>query len=48
MNGYYVPVGVESIEPDLFPDVALYLRSGGNYVLYKSHGRNFSKQDASG
>lgn len=46
MNGYYVPVGVESIEPDLFPDVALYLRSGGNYVLYKSHGRNFSKQDA--
>lgn len=46
MNGYYVPVGVESIEPDLFPDVALYLRSGSNYVLYKSHGRNFSKQDA--
>ncbi len=46
MNSYYVPVGVESIEPDLFPDVALYLRSGGNYVLYKSHGRNFSRQDA--
>ena len=46
MSVYYVPVGVESIEPDLFPDVALYLRSGSNYVLYKSHGRNFSKQDA--
>ena len=45
-SGYYVPVGVESIEPDLFPDVALFLRSGDKYVLYKSHGRNFSKQDA--
>ncbi len=46
MEGYYIPVGVESIEPELFPDVALYLRSGKNYVLYKSHGRNFSKNDA--
>lgn len=46
MGEMYVPVGIESIEPDLFPDVALYLRSGGNYVLYKSHGRNFNKQDA--
>lgn len=46
MGELYVPVGIESIEPDLFPDVALYLRSGGNYVLYKSHGRNFNKQDA--
>jgi HD-GYP domain-containing protein (c-di-GMP phosphodiesterase class II) len=42
----YVPVGVESIEPDMFPDVALYLKSGGNYVLYKSHGRDFRKKDA--
>lgn len=46
MAEYYVPVGIESIEPDMFPDVALYLRSGGKYVLYKSHGRNFSKLDA--
>lgn len=45
-QGYYVPVGIESIEPDMFPDVALYLRSGGNYVLYKNNGRMFSKQDA--
>ena len=45
-HGYYVPVGIESIEPDMFPDVALYLRSGGNYVLYKNNGRLFSKQDA--
>ena len=46
MSGYYVPVGIESIEPEMFPDVALYIRSGNNFVLYKSHGHNFSKQDA--
>jgi HD-GYP domain-containing protein (c-di-GMP phosphodiesterase class II) len=46
MGEYYMPVGIESIEPDLFPDVALYHKSGSNYVLYKSHGRNFSKVDA--
>ena len=46
MGELYMPVGIESIEPDHFPDVALYLRSGGNYVLYKSHGRNFCEQDA--
>lgn len=45
-QGYYVPVGIESIEPEMFPDVSLYLRSGGNYVLYKNNGRTFSKQDA--
>ncbi len=45
-EGYYVPVTIESIEPDLFPDVALYLRSGRNYVLYKNNGRTFSRQDA--
>ena len=45
-QGYYVPVGIESIEPEMFPDVALYLRSGGNYVLYKNNGRHFSKTDA--
>jgi HD-GYP domain-containing protein (c-di-GMP phosphodiesterase class II) len=45
MSELYIPVGIECIEPDLFPDVALYHRSGSNYVLYKSHGRNFDKQD---
>ena len=46
MSELYVPVGIESIEPDLFPDVALYLKSGTNYVLYKSNGHNFNKLDA--
>jgi HD-GYP domain-containing protein (c-di-GMP phosphodiesterase class II) len=46
MGELYVPVSIESIQADLFPDVALYLRSGDKYILYKSHGRNFSNLDA--
>ncbi|WP_243374718.1 HD domain-containing phosphohydrolase [Geotalea sp. SG265] len=46
MNEYYVPVAIESIEADIFPDIALFLKSGNNYVLYKSHGRNFNLEDA--
>ena len=42
---YYVPVTVESIEPNMFPDVSLYMKSGSNYVLYKSHDNSFTKQD---
>lgn len=41
----YIPISLESIEPLVFPDVALYIRTGGNYVLYKSHGRDFSDHD---
>lgn len=41
----YVPIALESIEPLIFPDVALYIKSGSNYVLYKSHGRDFSCHD---
>ncbi|GAB7028287.1 HD-GYP domain-containing protein [Geotalea toluenoxydans] len=46
MGEFYVPVAIESIEPEIFPDVALFLKSGNNYVLYKSHGRNFDREDA--
>jgi len=46
MEVTYIPVSIESIETAIFPDVALYLKTGENYVLYKSHGRDFSKQDA--
>ena len=41
----YVPLSLESLETAIFPDVALYVRNGANYVLYKSHGRDFSAQD---
>ncbi|HXE94849.1 MAG TPA: HD domain-containing phosphohydrolase [Dongiaceae bacterium] len=41
----FMPITLESIEPVIFPDVALYIKTGGNYVLYKSHGRDFSEHD---
>lgn len=47
MGELYVPVSIESIKVDLFPDVALYLRSGDKYILYKSHGRSFTGVDLS-
>jgi HD-GYP domain-containing protein (c-di-GMP phosphodiesterase class II) len=46
MSEMYLPVAIETIEPDVFPDVALFLKCGGNYVLYKSHGRDFSGKDS--
>lgn len=46
MSELYVPISIESIEPDVFPDVALFLKSGSNVVLYKSHGRDFSAKDS--
>lgn len=46
MDATFIPVSIESIEPAIFPDVALYLNTGKNYVLYKSHGRDFSREDA--
>ena len=41
----FVPISLESIEPVIFPDVALYIKTGGNFVLYKSNGRDFSHHD---
>jgi HD-GYP domain-containing protein (c-di-GMP phosphodiesterase class II) len=41
----FVPVSLESIEPVIFPDVSLYIKTGDNYVLYKSNGRDFSSHD---
>lgn len=41
----FIPITLESIEPLIFPDVALYIKTGGNYILYKSHGRDFSDHD---
>lgn len=41
----FIPISLESIEPLIFPDVALYIKTGGNYVLYKNNGRDFSDHD---
>lgn len=46
MEATYIPISIETIETAIFPDVALYVKNGANYVLYKSHGRDFSRQDA--
>jgi HD-GYP domain-containing protein (c-di-GMP phosphodiesterase class II) len=44
-NNIFIPISLESIEPLIFPDVALYIKTGGNYVLYKNNGRDFSDHD---
>lgn len=44
-NLVFVPISLESIEPVIFPDVALYIKTGGNYILYKNNGRDFSDHD---
>ncbi len=41
----FVPVSLESIEPTIFPDVSLFIKTGGNYVLYKNSGRDFTERD---
>lgn len=46
MHDHYCrPISVASIVPQTFPDVALYTKSGSNYVLYKPHDRKFTDMD---
>ncbi|MDD5286967.1 MAG: HD domain-containing protein [Desulfuromonadaceae bacterium] len=42
---YWRAISVESVSPVCFPSVALYLKSGGNYVLYKDPHRMFTDVD---
>jgi HD-GYP domain-containing protein (c-di-GMP phosphodiesterase class II) len=42
---YCRPVSIASINPQTFPDVALYTKTGNNYVLYKPHDRKFTEMD---
>jgi HD-GYP domain-containing protein (c-di-GMP phosphodiesterase class II) len=42
---YWRAISIDSISPDHFPKVALYLRSSDNYVLYKDAERTFTKVD---
>ena len=44
-KNYYRPISLDSINPDIFPDIALYMKSGHNYVLYKPHDRKFTEDD---
>jgi HD-GYP domain-containing protein (c-di-GMP phosphodiesterase class II) len=45
MRSYYRPLLVESIDVEDFPNVALYLKNGFSFVLYKSHDRKFTSND---
>lgn len=42
---YWRAISIDSISPELFPNVALYLRSGVNYVMYKDAERMFTTLD---
>lgn len=41
---YWRPISIDSIVPG-FPDVALYMKSGNNYVLYKNEDMKFTDRD---
>ncbi len=42
---YWRAISIDSISPENFPSVALYLKSSGNYVLYKAPERAFTMDD---
>lgn len=42
---YWRAISIDSISPELFPKVALYLKSNGNYVMYKDAERIFTLMD---
>jgi len=42
---YWRAISIDSISPEHFPCVALYLRNGANYVLYKDPERMFTADD---
>jgi len=43
---FYKEINIDAITPDLFPDVAVYLKtSATNYMLYKPHGRKLTTDD---
>lgn len=42
---YWRAISIDSITPEYFPNVALYLKSSGNYVMYKGTERAFTLKD---
>lgn len=33
---FWRPISVDCLDPDTFPDIALYFKTGGRYILYKN------------
>jgi len=44
-DNYWRAISIECIDPDTFPSVPLYIKSNGNYVLYKDAERKFTRAD---
>ena len=44
---YWRAISIDSIDPDYFPAVPLFMKTAGNYVLYKDAERRFSAADRS-
>ena len=44
---YWRAISIDSIDPDYFPAVPLFMKTAGNYVLYKDAERKFSAADRS-
>jgi len=44
-ENYWRAVSIECVDPNTFPSVPLYLKSSGNYVLYKDGDRRFTQAD---
>jgi len=44
-NRYWRAVSVDCIRPEIFPNMAIYLKSSENYILYKDHERRLTEAD---
>ncbi len=44
-NRFYRPLSLACISPDYFPDIALFIKNNGNFILYKNHDRKFTEAD---
>lgn len=42
---FWRPISVDCVDPAAFPEVALYVKMGGKYVLYKDEHRKFCEAD---
>ncbi len=42
---FWRAISIDCINPEMFPKVSLFIKSGGNYVLYKSHENSFTEAD---
>lgn len=42
---FYKGISISGVNPDHFPDVAVYIKTGSNYMLYKPHGQRLTDVD---